>query len=140
RLLQQRVEVHAPRAEFLLGLRVLVRVVVQHLHVPAGAAALRQGVADAAHADDAERPPGEVLPEVAERLPRLPEAGLPVLVAVPRGAACRCGGPPRGRRAAPISRQNAMSAVASVSPPGVLPTATPRAVAAGTSMLLKPTA
>ena len=33
-----------------------------------------------------------------------------------------------------------MSAVASVSTPGVLPTATPRAVAAATSMLLKPTA
>src|SRR5258708_6438611 len=39
-----------------------------------------------------------------------------------------------------MSRQNAMSAVASVSTPGVLPTAIFRAVAAGMSMLLKPTA
>ena len=44
------------------------------------AAALGQGVADAAHADDAERPAGEVLAEMAERLPRLPLAGQAVVV------------------------------------------------------------
>ena len=44
------------------------------------------------------------------------------------------------RRPAAMRRQNAMSAVASVSTPGVLPTAMQRAVAAVTSTLLKPTA
>ena len=91
-------------------------------------AAAGQGVADAAHADDAERAAGEVLAEVAQRLPGFPLAGA--------GVWC----PSTTRRAAAISRQKAMSAVASVSTPGVLPTAMPRAVAAGTSMLLKPTA
>jgi hypothetical protein len=44
------------------------------------------------------------------------------------------------RRAAAIKSANAMSAVASVKTPGVLPTQTPRSVQAFTSMLLKPTA
>jgi len=44
------------------------------------------------------------------------------------------------RRAAARSKANAKSAVVSVSTPGVLPTAIPRCVAAGTSMLSKPTA
>src|SRR5262245_37038257 len=48
--------------------------------------------------------------------------------------------PSTTRRAAAMRRQNAMSAVASVRTPGVLPTQTPRAVAAGTSTLLNPTA
>ncbi len=48
--------------------------------------------------------------------------------------------PSTTRRAAAIINANAKSAVVSVSTPGVLPTAIPRCVAAGTSMLSKPTA
>jgi len=44
------------------------------------------------------------------------------------------------RRPAEINRAKAMSAVASVSTPGVFPTAIPRSVAAGISILLNPTA
>ena len=60
------------RAELLLGLRSRHLLGVEHLHAPAVVEALRGREADAAHADDAERPAGEVLAEPAERLPRLP--------------------------------------------------------------------
>ena len=55
--------------------------------------------------------PARSWPEVAERLPGLPLAGR-----------ARTACPSTMRRAAAISRQKAMSAVASVSTPGVLPT------------------
>ena len=111
RFAQQHVEIDLAGAEFRLGLLVAVNVVIENLHVPAAGAALRQGVADAAHADDAERAADQVLAEMAERLPRLPLSGSGIVVT-----------PSTSRRAAAISRQKAMSAVASVSTPGVLPT------------------
>src|SRR5438309_638244 len=70
----------APRPQVALGRITGVDVVVEHAHVPAAAAALRQRIADPAHADDAEGATGEVLAEMAERLPCLPAARQRVLV------------------------------------------------------------
>ena len=79
RLRQQRIEIDLPGVQVRLGLLVAVHVVIEHLHVPAEVAAAGQGVADASHADDAERAAGQILTEMAQRLPRLPLAGLAVM-------------------------------------------------------------
>src|SRR5437868_15345317 len=41
-------------------------VEIEDLHVPAAPAALGQGIADPAHADHAQRPPGQILAQVAQ--------------------------------------------------------------------------
>src|SRR5262249_56710331 len=59
--------------QFFLRLFRAVNIVIEDAHVPAEAAAARQGEADAAHADDAEGAVRQVLAEPAQRLPRSEE-------------------------------------------------------------------
>ncbi len=64
RVFQERVEIDLFGGQIFLSFFAFIDIVIENLHVPAGMAAFRQGIADTAHADDAERSAGEILAQI----------------------------------------------------------------------------
>ena len=127
---QQRVEIDPLGLSSRSACCVGMHVVIQDMRISQPPmATLGHGEPDAAHADDAERAAGQVLADMPERLP-----GLPLAVGGVAAATRRSAGPPRSTAQRPCRpwRRSARRACCRRQ--------MPRSVAAGMSMLLKPTA